>query len=130
RHAGIRRPSAHLAAESAWAEPLAQLLLVDPDLLRLALRDLRRSLAADVGEPPLEVAHTGFSRVLTDDRAQHLVRERQLRTLEACSRELLREQVTLGDPELLGLRVTRERDRVHAVEQRPWDRVHRVRRAD
>ena len=44
--------------------------------------------------------------------------------------ELLRQEVALRDPELLVLGVARERDHVHAVEQRPRDRVERVRGAD
>ena len=47
-----------------------------------------------------------------------------------CGFELLRQQVPLRDRELLRLRVARELDRVHPVEQRPRDRVDRVRGAD
>ena len=50
--------------------------------------------------------------------------------LQAVRRELLRQQVALRDPELLVLGVARELDHVHPVEQRPGDRVERVRGAD
>ena len=111
-------------------EPVAQLRVVDADLLEPSRRHLGRRLAADIREPALEPAHAGLARVLADDGAQQLVGQRQLRTPQAVGLELLREEVALRDPELLVLGVARELDHVHAVEQRAGDRVQRVRGAD
>src|ERR1044071_9890865 len=102
----------------------------DLELLGASLRDLGRRLAADVGDAALEVADAGLARVLADDRAQRLVDERQLALLQAVQAKLLRQQVALRDAELLVLRVARELDHVHAVEQRAGDRVEGVRGGD
>src|SRR6266576_915715 len=71
-----------------------------------------------------------LSRVGADDQTQCPVRDRDLFEVEPVRFELLREEVALRDAELLVLGVARQRDDVHAVEQRRRDRVERVRRAD
>src|SRR3954454_10723956 len=63
---GIGGAPAHLAGEPArpgepaGPEPLANALLVDADLRLLALGDLAGRLAAEVGDPALEVPHAGL----------------------------------------------------------------------
>ena len=75
---------------------------------RLALGDPACRLAADRGDLALELPNAGLARVLADDRLQALVGERELRALEAVRLQLLRDEVLLGDPELLFLGVARE----------------------
>src|SRR5829696_1097090 len=58
------------------------------------------------------------------------VGERDLRALEAVAPDLPRDEVALGDLELLLLRVARELDDLHAIAERARDRVQRVRRRD
>src|SRR3954464_6880262 len=71
---GIGGAPAHLAGEPARPEPLANALLVDADLRLLALGDLAGRLAAEIGDPPLEVAHAGLAGVLARDELQGFVR--------------------------------------------------------
>src|SRR5581483_2229175 len=101
RDAGLGGALAHLAREAPRPQPLAETLLVEADLLRLPLRDLRRRLPADVGDPALEVANARLARVLADDRAQERRRDRELRALEPVRRQLLGDEVAPRDPELL-----------------------------
>ena len=118
------------ASEAPRAEPLAHELLVRAHLLRPALGDPARRLPADGRDLPLELAHARLARVLADDRAQPLVGERELLALEPVRLQLLRDEVLLGDAELLFLGVAGELDHVHPVEQRRRDRVELVRGAD
>ena len=105
-------------------------LLVDLHLPAPPFATCVAALRHDVGDAPLEIADARLARVVADDRAQHLVRSVSCERLQAVRLELLRDEVALRDPELLLLGVARERDHVHAVEQRPRDRVERVRGAD
>jgi hypothetical protein len=98
--------------------------------LEAALRDLAGDLAADRADLALEVADPRLARVVADDRPQPGVRERHLGALEPAAIDLPRHEVALGDLKLLLLGVAGERDRLHAVAQRPRDRVERVRRRD
>ena len=99
-------------------------------LLGLALGDAARRLPAHGRELTLELPHARLSRVLADDRPQALVGERELRALEPVRLQLLRDEVLLGDPELLFLGVAGELDHVHPVEERRRDGLQLVRRAD
>ena len=106
-------------------------VVVDRDLLGLAPRRPasppcgrgRRSAARGCARPASRV----YSRMTS--RSASSVSSSLLR-LEPVRLELLREQVALRDLELLVLGVARELDHVHAVEQRPRDRVQLVRGAD
>ena len=62
--------------------------------------------------------------------AQALLGERELLALEPVGLQLLRDEVALGDAELLFLGVARELDHVHPVEERRRNRVELVRGAD
>ena len=130
RDTGVGRPPAGVGREPARAEPFADTLLVDLDLLRVPGRNERRRLPAERRDLALEVAHAGLARVLRDHQPQRLVRDRDPALLQAVRRDLLRHEVPLRDPELLLVRVAGELDHVHPVEQRPRDRVERVRGAD
>src|SRR5437762_649881 len=64
---------ARVGREAARPEPGACGLLVDHDRLGLALGDLAGGLAAEVGDPALEVADAGLARVLAGHDAQDIV---------------------------------------------------------
>ena len=130
RDAGVGGALARVGREAARAEPGAGLVGVDLDLRGLALGDLARGLAQQVGDPPLQVADAGLARVLADHDAQRVVADRHLLLAEAVRLELLRHEVLARDAGLLVLRVAGELDDVHPVEQRAGDRVELVRGAD
>src|SRR5207302_3057962 len=90
RHARVGRPLAHVGREAARPEPLADARLVEPDLLRLPLRDLRCRLATERGDLALQSAYAGLARVLADDDPEHAVAEPHLTLLEPVRLELLR----------------------------------------
>src|SRR5438067_1007936 len=71
----------------------------------------------------LEVAHAGLACVVADDGAQGLVGNGGFLGTQPVGLELPFNQVALGDLELLLLGVARELDDLHAVAQRPGDRV-------
>ena len=96
--------------------------------LALTERDALGRLAADGGQ--LEHAHAGFARIERDDLADGIVAHAQLRRLEPVLFALLRQQVLLCDLELFLVRIARELDDLHAVEQRARDGVKRVGRQD
>src|SRR6476660_1365195 len=74
---------ADLAREAPWPEPLAHLLLVDSDLRLPAFCDLTGGLAAQVGDPALEVANAGLACVLARDQLQRVVGDHHLFRIEA-----------------------------------------------
>ena len=117
--------------EAPLAEQLARPLGRDPDLaLRLALGDLAGDLAADRADLALQVADAGLARVLLDDRVERRIGELDLRGLQPVGLELARDQVPLGDVELLLDGVAGELDDLHPVLERRRDRVEDVRRRD
>ena len=95
-----------------------------------ALGDLARDLPADGADLALQVAHARLARVVGDDRLQAGVGERDLRALQPGALDLARDEIALGDLQLLLLGVAGEADHLHAVVQRRRDAVEVVRRAD
>ena len=130
RDARVGRALAHLAAEAARPEPLAErasstrTLSASPFAIRVAALRQRSAMRRSRLRTP---ASRVYSRI---DRAQDAVGKAQLLLGQPVRLELLRDEVALRDAELLLLGVARELDHVHAVEQRPGDRVERVRGAD
>ena len=92
--------------------------------------DLRRRLAQDRAELPLELADARLPRVLGDHRLEHVVGDGDLALLEPRTLALARPQVAAGDRHLLVGGVPVEADHLHAVEQRPGDRLRHVRGRD
>jgi hypothetical protein len=88
-----------------------------------AARDLARRLARDLAELPLEATYTGLTRPTIDERVQRGVGDLELVVAQARLLALAREEVVLGDRDLLVLGVAVELDELHAVEQRPGDRL-------
>src|SRR5690554_541899 len=83
-----------------------------------ALYVLAHHLTADLGNLPLQAAHTGFPGVVADQVAQGLFRQLELVLTQAISLDLLGQQVTQGNVDLLVFGVTRNPDDLHTVQQR------------
>src|SRR6185437_11782608 len=107
----------------AEAEPLhagifLEVAQADDDLLALLDQDVLDRFARQVGDLALEIAHAGFPRVVADQVAQRVGRDRPFALLEAVRLDLFWDQVTLGDLDLLILGVAGDTDDLHAVHQR------------
>src|SRR5690554_4052937 len=83
-----------------------------------ALYVLTHHLTADLGNLPLQATHTGFPGVVADQVAQGLFRQLELVLTQAISLDLLGQQVTQGNVDLLVFGVTRNPDDLHTVQQR------------
>ena len=90
---------------------------------------LLHHLARDLRDLALQVAYPRLSRIEAHDVADRAVADPELGLRKAVVLDLLRDEITGGDVELLVLRVAREPDDLHPVEQRRRD-VERVRRGD
>ena len=113
------------------AEELADALGVHLDLaLLLALHDLTRHLAADLGNLTLQVAHPRFAGIALDQGLQPFFLEADLILLQAVRLGLLGNQESFGDLELLVERITRDLDHLHPVLERRRDRMGDVRGGD
>ena len=99
-------------------------------LRRRPLRDLARDLAADRADLALELADAGLARVAGDDLAQRRVGDLRPGPLQPVALDLARDEVALGDLELLVLGVARDVDDLHPVQQRAGDAIEVVRGAD
>src|SRR4051794_14353770 len=128
----LLRAALGVGVEARAAEQLAGAVRPDahPPRLAVALRDLPRDLPAYRADLALERAHARLARVVRDDHPQRAVGDRKPRLLQPVALDLAGHEVALGDLELLLLGVARELDDLHAVAQRPGDRVERVRRRD
>ena len=103
----------------------------DRHRLGLALGEAPRHLAGDAAQRALQLAHARLARVTADDVPQRLVgRICNCSARQAGLLQLPREQIALGDLDLLLLAVAGQPQNLHAVQQRPRDRVERVRRRD
>ena len=119
-----------LGVDRGAAEQVVHVRRGDGDTLHLTRRDSAGHLAGKFADPPLQLAHARLARIARDDRADGLVGDGQLLGAEALLAHLAGHQVALGDLQLLPLGVPRELDLLHAVEQRPGDRLQEVRRGD
>ena len=102
----------------------------DATCARRCPRRCARRRAGRRADLALEVAHAGLARVVADDGAQRLVGDLALLGGQPGRRELARHQVALGDLQLLLLGVAGQLDDLHAVAQRPGNRVEHVGGAD
>ena len=93
-------------------------------------RHLGRDLAGQLAELSLQRTNTRLTRVAGDGRAQRGLRQRDLVGAQPGQLDLARQQVALGDEDLLVLGVAVEADELHAVEQRRRDGVGDVGRGD
>ncbi len=131
RDPGLGGPPPHLAAENRRGPSHSRRRLSSTRVFCVfpfatcvaALRQTSASRRSRLRTPASRV----YSRMIVRSTVSE---SDELRALQAGRGELLRQQVALGDRELLGLGVARELDRVHPVEERAGDRVERVRGAD
>ena len=98
--------------------------------LLIAARHLHRDLAADRADLALQIAQARFLRVAGDDARDPGVGPDHVRLLDPVLLHLFRDQVLLGDRQLLLVRVAGEADHFHAVEEGRLDRVEDVGRDD
>ncbi len=127
--AGRRRVVDRLFREDALAQKLADLGGTDLDTLRF-LEDLHGALAHDLLDLLLDTAHARVARVAVDDLAQRGLRDGELGALEVQRPELPRQEVAVGDLQLLLQDVSGQLDDFHAVEEGPRNGVQLVRGAD
>ena len=123
RHAGLVGFVGVLGVDLGPPEQFAHLLRVDRELGGPGGGQVARQLAGHGAHLAFQLAHPAFPGVAADQRAQSRVFE--LRRVDQQTRlfELPRNDVALGDLELLAFRVTGERDDLHAVEQGGWNGV-------
>ena len=120
-----------LRAKFWHAQELANNFRRDDHFLGLVFGDAPRLFARDRGDLALQVAHARFPREAVNDFPEPLVGEGDLLVdSEAVLRGLLRDQVLVGNVQLLFSRVARQFDDFHAVPQRLGDGIHPVRRGD
>src|SRR5690606_17764586 len=111
-----------LALGLAEAEPQDAKVLVEIffrylDTFLASLDDLGNRLTRKLHQFALKVTDTGFPRVVADDRLQRTVRHGELPVLQGMFADRLRQQVTLGNLDLLVLSVTGNTNDLHAVHQ-------------
>ena len=85
-------------------------------------------LAGHARQAPLQFAHPRFTRVFAQHGRQRVARPRHRRGRNAVLRELPRNEVPLGDGELLLVQVSRNADDLHPVAQRLGNAGQRIRR--
>ncbi|MNS62425.1 hypothetical protein D3C72_954870 [compost metagenome] len=81
---------------------------------------------AQLGDFTFQATHTGFAGVIADNANDGAVVDRQLTFFQGVTLKLLRQQVLLGDIELLVLGVAGQANHFHTIQQRRRN-VHRVR---
>src|SRR4030042_3649798 len=94
------------------------------------LGDLGRHAAADRGQLPFEVPDASFPGIAGDDATDRAFREADLFGLAAVRLGLPRDQIALGDPDLLIDRISGQFDPLQAVAERRRESLHDVRRCD
>ncbi len=92
--------------------------------------DYLGELAVDLVEVLLEIAHAGLAGVALGDEEEGVPRVAHRAALEAGLVEALRDEVVLGDLELLRIDVAGQLDDLHAIDEGRGDRVQGVGRAD
>ena len=128
RHTRIFGALGDLARELLRPEVRADVVLGahDDGLGDRCLGHLDHHAANDGGDLPLERAHARLAGVLLDDQLEGLVGHQELRGRHPVLGELLGQQVSLRDVELLAPRVPGDLDDLHAVAQRRGDGVAHV----
>src|SRR5690606_18137483 len=99
------------------AEQRLDHVLVDSDACLIARRDAPCDLARDLAQLTLELADTGFTRVLADHALERRLGDLDLVVAQAVLLALPRQQVPARDLLLLQLSVAGELDGLHAAEQ-------------
>ena len=116
----------HLGFVFACPEDLAHGVCVHVDFRRAALRDPHRDIAQYRADLPLEIAHAGLARVVGHDLDERIVSYGHLFLVEPVGAQLPVDQIAAADLQLFLLRIAGQLDDLHAITQRPGDRVEHV----
>src|SRR5206468_2886596 len=120
-----------LQAVLRHSQEIRDVLGRDQQLVGAAFRDPARLLAAERGDLALEAAHAGLARVVPDQVRQAFTRELDLLgPAHAVLLRLLRDEMLVGDLDLLFFGVPLQLHQLHAVEKRRRDGVEHVGGAD
>src|SRR5579871_129150 len=96
----------------------------------MALGDPPRNLPADRPNLLLELAYTSLTRIVPRNQPHALNRELDILRSNAILLRLPRNQIFHSNIRLLLLRITRQLNDLHTIEQGPRNRIQLVRRAD
>src|SRR5207244_10372466 len=130
RNADLIRSSHPLGMHLRPPDEIGDVLRSDGHLLGRPVRDLPRDLATELPDFALELADTRLASVAGDDPAQRGIRERQLPRAQTILSQLTRNEVPLGDLELLTLGVAGEVDGLEPIEERSGYALQEVRGRD
>ena len=131
RDAGDRGSLGDLSVELRLAEVLREVALVDRHRqLASSLRDLERRRAAKLLDLAVELAHSGFARVVAHDVEERLVRDRQLALGDPVLLRSFGDEMLPGNAHLLVRGVAAELDDLEAVAERRRERLEGVRGAN
>ena len=112
------------------AQHLARLVGADHVHAVHASGDVQRGAPQQRPDAPLQPAHPGLARVLGDDHLERWVGDVHVARRHARGLQLAGDQVLPRDVDLVIVGVARQRDDLHAVQQRPRDGVEHVGGAD
>mmetsp|Transcript_29204 Transcript_29204/g.56461 ORF Transcript_29204/g.56461 Transcript_29204/m.56461 type:complete len:553 (-) Transcript_29204:1689-3347(-) len=101
------------------AKEVVNIFSGDFDGLGLFLDDLGQGFARHLGNLTLKVPHARLASVIADDRRQRIICQLELGLLQAVVLDLFGDKVLLGNLTLFILRIARQRNDLHPVEQRP-----------
>ena len=107
-----------------------QIIFIDDDLVRFALGDADRRLAADRADGALKRTHARLHRVPVDDRRKRAVRKSDLPLFKPVLLALFRDKITFCDLLFLVGRVSRKLNDLHSVAQGSGNGVQRICRCD
>ena len=131
RDAGDRRALGHFAVELGPTEVRGDIALVDCHrAVVLATRDLEGRGTAKLLDLAIELPDAGFPGVVTYDRLERVVRDRELVLCDAVLLRPLRDEVLASDADLLVCGVAAELDDLEAVAERCRERLEDVRHAN
>src|SRR5262249_3128321 len=110
---------------------LAQTRGGDPDAsVAVGFDHLNGHLSADRSDLTLNVADPSFSRVMTYDRQDRLIRELDVLLFQPVCFALFPDEILLGNLELFGLSLAWDANNLHPILQRPRDSFERVSSGD
>ena len=112
------------------AEKISEILPGHLHTLFLLLQDHSGSLPADMSDLPLELAHTGLTRILHDHIADRFIGNEQLILPDSVRLLLLGNQMFFGDVMLFIFGIGSDLDHLHTVQERPRDRIRVICRSD
>ena len=129
-HAQLGRFAQAVGQIAGHAQIVCKVAFAHPEGAFLAGDDVPARAAADLGDAAFQLAHAGLSGVEADDLFQRPFADAQLLLGDAVLRELLGDEVTLGDGQLFILGVAADIDDFHTVLQRLRDVALHVGRGD